>query len=262
MIIISINFDKLTLESSNIIRGYSLNENSEFKFLEDFKIILKKRKQLKTFCIECENDIRIYILNEYNERSLMDLYKFSYNQLEIQPTIVDTIKPSSINLESYVSRSNNLLENPCEITLKEYYIVLCLESLILIIDTQTQRILKHEIDNNKNTINYFLSPTNISLKSYKNLKSIDKTNNFVAIDNLNNLNYIKYSKSMNSLEVIASSNFNFTSYRIKKNLLIAYDSKYEKLKCYNLNKILDDSNKIFFNNPVFTVNVKNEGILF
>lgn len=259
LIIISVRFENKTLESSYIIRGYSLSEKSELNFLEDFKMALPKRKQLKTIAIKTEDDLKFFILNEYIEKSCLDLYELSYNRLEIQSVIDGAIKKSLIDLEPFVTRSNNLLENPCEITCKEHLIILCLESQILVIDTQTQKVLKHKIDSNTNTINYFLSPTNLSLKNYKILKVVEKTDNFIAIDNLNNLNYIVYSKVLNSLEITTSSNFFFNSFRIKNGILIAYDSENEKIIGYDLMSLSQYSNKNIFKYPIFSLDLKNYG---
>jgi len=166
--------------------------------------------------------------------------KLSYSKPE---KIAVLIEPSYdlINVSSLDYFDSSLIKNNkiC-VTNKNNVIVLFIHSSLLFIDSVSNCVLlQSDIEEKKNnSLQFFLSPTNLTLNRLFNLTAVDSSDNIVALGNLNNLVFISYDFKLNRIRMFKSNEEknSFQSFVLgKTGFLLGCDQLHGELIGYDLN---------------------------
>ena len=147
--------------------------------------------------------------------------KLSYSKPE---KIAVLIEPSYdlVNVSSLDYFDSSLIKNNkiC-VTNKNNVIVLFIHSSLLFIDSVSNCVLlQSDIEEKKNnSLQLFLSPTNLTLNRLFNLTAVDSSDNIVALGNLNNLVFISYDFKLNRIRMF-KSNEEENSFQNRQNRLL------------------------------------------
>ena len=150
----------------------------------------------------------------------------------------------TIDLETASNIKHSIFDNVFALSSKDHFLAICIDSKIVIINLNTRSILlNHMIVNTQNSLKYFLSPTNLTASSFICIQSIPDTDSFIALDNLNNLNYIEYDSKRNSVRIITDEDFYIDSFKIERNILMTYDKRANQFFCFDLHRFATKSIK-------------------
>lgn len=250
------------------LRGYSLNFDGEFKWGFTPKISQTPEFIVK---IECGNnfkvikvsnqqipraDVELLMLNEFKDKGVIEVYKVKYSDLLTKQNTShpELLSPNGVISTDLYYSPNGLLQNAFTVTALNNILILFVDSYILFANIEKKRIVKtHKITNQKDSMKYFLSPTNLTADTFTKIESIMQTNNFIGLDNLNNLNYVTYNVLDDSVKIMNYDAIEFASFYIYKTQLVAYNKIDSKLIGYDLNKL--GTSKAGFKNPSFVVDL-------
>lgn len=145
------------------------------------------------------------------------------------------------------------------ITFKSRHLCLFIESDIFIFDlnTSTQVATKSFVDQEID-INYFLSPTNPSASNLISITPIEKNDDLIALNNLNELIYLNLNQN-NRLKIKKNYKYKISSFKLSKNLLLGFDSLEKKLICFNLDDLAFTN---IFDEPKFTIDLISSDLLY
>ena len=199
------------------------------------------------------------MLNEYVEKSCLDLYRSKYADLKAKNDFQMLKSNGIINLDKLASHLSSLLGPSTVLTQHNSLLVLCLECELVFIDLNSQLLLsKLNLNNQTNSLKYFLSPTNFYSNGFLDLQPIKGTDSLIGLDNLHVLNLIHYSFETKRIQLFSNELNTFDSFVIQNNLLVAFDSSNKQLIGYNLDEFMPmiDAAKNPFRDFLFKVELK------
>lgn len=173
-----------------------LDVGTDYKSLVD-----KSRKEL--FILTKENISHKIVLYHFNQDSINN--KFQAVNISIQTQDFETLKNSCIS---------------------------CLSQILVILVDNNFHFFDTKTGSNLNTKQ--ISESSPSKKKEQNyLTALDKSDDFIFLDDCGTLNYIEYDPKLNDVK-IQTTNLIFDSFKINKNLFIGYDKTNLKLFCFDL----------------------------
>ena len=253
-------------KNSNVVnlRGYNLNIHAEYKWgftpkipqFAEFKFKVECGNKLKVIKVQREatDDVELIILNELTGKSAVEVYKIKYSELLAKTReYSETLAPYGVINIDMCYIQDGLLNNPFTVTSLNDLLILLVDTYILFINLEKKRVIKsHKISNKLDSMKYFLSPTNLTAETFTTIEPIPKTNNCIALDNLNNLNYVHYNIVDNSIKIINYDTIEFKSFYVYKNILVAYSKANSKLYGYDVSKL---GNKSSLKETLFVVDL-------
>jgi hypothetical protein len=215
------------------------------EFTQEFKHEIKKENSFKTIKDNVSNKHILLTESSIENDIFIKVYEIIYDK----PKSFSQFKKLKINYTPF--NFIELLKKSC-ITFKNRYLCLFLESELFIfnINTASQIASKSFIDQEID-INYFISPTNHMASELINIEPIEKTDDLIALNNLNELIYLSLNQN-NRLKLVKNYKYKMNSFKVNMNLLLGFDNSSKKLICYNLD---DLSSKNNFGEPKFTIDL-------
>jgi hypothetical protein len=192
------------------------------------------------------------LLSEHG--SSFDVYSYTYAGLranhgqQLRPT-------GTLNLHHYITTTAQVLASA--LTPLDRLIFLCTEAHLLVVNsTSCQLLLVHEINDQTNSMSYFLSPTNPVCSRLAGLVAVEGTNSLVGTDNLENLVLAAYDRTGNTMRVDVSSEGCFRSFRVAGNWLVAYESRLGGLVGFDMNEVGSRRGKDVFGKVRFRLQIE------
>ncbi len=121
----------------------------------------------------------------------LNVEKLSYSKPE---KIAVLIEPSYVLVNVSSLDFNLIKNNKICVTNKNNVIIMFIDSSLIFIDSVNNCVLlQSDIEEKKNnSLQFFLSPTNLTLNRLFDLTAVDSSDSIVALSNLNNLVLISY----------------------------------------------------------------------
>jgi hypothetical protein len=233
-------------DTKNIAFKSYFFDQVRFEFIIDQEIIVSDSIQAKLLSNKLENTF-IVLSKTIKEVNPIELYSLSYNQNNkkwSQKTITnfkDSLKFDFNNIDNTLS-----------------YAVLTRGQQLFVIYHKNEL---HYLDNSNGTIqarkslnetglDYFVKSKNLINGQKKLFYQFENTNDFIGLNNMKQIVYIKYINENNKIELIKSpqDESKFVKIGLFKHILFAFCEQKHELNVYNLKSFIE---KDAFNNPIF-----------
>ncbi len=181
------------------------------------------------------------LITESAKKLELTLRNLDFGHLTSNSKQVET-KP--VKFDSLVLKSGDLLlENVCLFS-KSNLLALFYDHQLFVVDTRAGSILlEKNFTMPEIKVDYFLSPTNLNSNSLFNLTPVENSNCFLALSNLDQLVLVDYLSRGSTLSpelkkiVSNSSSIKFSSYKVNKNILVAFSKNANKFVFYELDRL-------------------------
>jgi hypothetical protein len=241
----------------NYLRGYTLIY--KFSFRKDFEFEIDDCKHLRMFSL---NNDELFIIKETLNTNELFTRIVNYGKTFTKVGIINDawlkLELPLKNIVTSQSESKSKLEI-CDLTNKNQYLVLFMLSHLILVDirNKNQIICDKSLIDQRQSMEFFLSPVYLNSNVFLTIKQIQKSDNMIALNSLNNIVLIKYDHKLEQITTFRSpSLFYFESFVIESNLLITLDKSSSSIMGYDLND-LSFSNESF-NEFTFSIKVNNQ----
>lgn len=189
-------------------------------------------------------------------------YKNDSNKVSIQNISAikanNKINSININFDNTTIIDSSMIDNSC-ITLLSDLITLFYDQNLYFVNSKTGQILKcFNIMQQNIDIDFFLCPTNVTIKYFTNYTPIENTDNLLMLDNSGSLHFVSFDTKQTEVKSFKSRNYIFTSFKVNKNILLAHDIKAHKLISFDLKTVHNQSS---FKSVYFIIDLDCEVIL-
>ncbi len=150
------------------ISGFTSKSSSSKQVDAKFSLtLIRKKQQTKILQVHDDNSsFDLVILNKSSNKSIIEIYKLKFSSLALHDDGHILEPDALVDLSKHVT-TINLSDTLAAITSKSNLIVLCIEFQLVLIDLATSQVLlKHSVNNETNSLKYFLSPTNLTSSSF------------------------------------------------------------------------------------------------
>lgn len=275
------NFSSIIVASSTetkpsilIIRIYIMKENGALKM--QYSLEMEKYKQSKILSFD-EN--RFILLRESIIEPINNTFSLYWNLIDPNEFIKTNklLNENKVNLTIPV-KSNELNEqtfilNDICLTSSKKYLVFFLNNQLFYVDINKKEIViqKTITSNYIDSIDYFITPINVSMNSLYNfsniLNDIDKyedNNDVICMNSFKQISIQRYCKLNERISTILSETNCFESFKTSGNVLLAFSKQLNKLMCFDLCRVIDekslDSTKNVFKYKLNKSRLDNYGI--
>ena len=214
------------------------------------------------------NSLNFVLYTERIDKPELIIYDLNYEQLKDKKVNLTSkdLRKSIANLDDILimRQGKQLLLDNLSLTAKNQLTILFYECELFVIDNQKGQILtKQNISNHQITIDYFLSPTNITSNNLHSLVPIENTNILIGLDNLNHLNIINYNFETNKIikNLITDTNgepVQIDSFRINLNLIVLnLKNSLNKIVILKIDNLLKKF-QLDLKNTIYEINISKD----
>jgi hypothetical protein len=199
-------------------------KNSKILFEEKCRRELNASENIKIFFnpVNCE----VLVLTNQNGTKIINILTFTDES--------STQKIETIDLTSQITDYPYSLIEKCVFTHQSGLLCLIIDLRLYFLNKAGAVLKMENMSANEMNVEYFLSPTNVSVNSFHSLTPISHTDSFVMLDNLDNLHLVAYDLNKNEIKSSKTNKLQVDSFAVNKNLLLAYDKKKFRLVCFNV----------------------------
>ena len=198
---------------------------------EKFCFKISKGDTYKIFPIMEDKD-EFILITELASKSTLNIYRINVDDSKYTSNIQPT---QSIFIPNLYNKHRFFTDESC-VTCKNKFLVFSFEGCLIYVDISKNKILVNYYLNVQNNLKYFINPTNIVSNRLKYVTSLEKTDDMLALNNLNNLICVSFDSVTNQIKLLLNEKLNFESFKINGNILIAFDKLNNCVTAYSLDK--------------------------
>ena len=236
-------------------KSYFFNQ-IRFELIIDQEIIVSDSIQAKFLSNKLENTF-IVLSKTVKEVNPIELHSLSYDQNNkkwSQKTITnfkDSFK-FDLTFDNTLSYAGLTRE-------KQFFVIYHKNELIYLDNSNGTVLVRKSL--NETGLDYFVKSTNLINGQKKLFYHFEKTNDFIGLNSMKQIVYIKYTNDNTKIQLITSSQdeSKFVKIGLFKHILFAFCEQKHELYVYNLKSFIE---KDAFNNPIFKLFFPDNSLQF